>query len=84
MLAFDTEWYDKEIESLYAEIMEKEGITQEDFITRQFPALLPKTKERALFVPVKNFTQKKTTLSFFLPKGSYATILLKKVETLLK
>ncbi|MBS3168490.1 tRNA pseudouridine(13) synthase TruD [Candidatus Woesearchaeota archaeon] len=73
-------------------ILEKEKITRSDFITRQFPDLVSESKERDALVNVKEIRSKyseedinkfKLELEFYLPKGSYATILIKKLSILI-
>jgi len=70
----------------YAKVFEQEGITPKDFLVRSFPDIASEGWERNLFVDVeltsrweldeKHENRKKCTLSFFLPVGSYATVVL--------
>ncbi len=87
LVQFDTE-FDGKIEKIYSEIMEDEGITKKDFIIRQLPFLVSATAYRDAIAKVEGFTivsterddlneGKKQVLKFTLPKGSYATMLLK-------
>lgn len=82
---FDTK-ENKQIEK----ILKEEGITKEDFIIKEMPELITEGKERDAFVDVKNINYKwnndelnknklKLEVSFFLQKGSYATMLIKKL-----
>ena len=64
----------------YMELMKKEGITKKDLILKQLPDLTPLQTTRPLFVELKNFKFKKPYVSFFLPKGSYATIALEQMQ----
>ncbi len=89
LLSFDTEFGKKD--KIYLEILKEEGIKLDDFIIRSFPALLDETTHRDVFVKVKDFKTLsydkdelnpgmfKQEISFILPKGSYATILVKEM-----
>ncbi len=74
----------------YAEILDEEGINPKDFIINQLPELSSEGGERHLFVKVReikteflsdelNNNMHKQVLMFELPKGSYATIVIKKI-----
>lgn len=84
LLQFDTE-LNSDIREIYKKIMEKEGITKQDFLIRQLPNLITTTCYRDAIAEVKDFKiiiQDNTQiLSFFLKKGSYATMLLKYAYT---
>ena len=72
----------------YDEILEKEGVGKMQFIMREMPELCAEGSERERVMKVKNFKvlsfgddelnegKKKEVVSFFLPKGSYATVVL--------
>jgi tRNA pseudouridine13 synthase len=79
LINFDTNFKDE----IYKKILEKQEITQKDFIIRQLPELMSTSQNRDLFVEIKwnylKFAKKTANLSFFLPKGSYATIVIKKL-----
>jgi len=91
LLQFDTE-LESNIKEIYQEILSKEEITKRDFIIRQFPDLLQTTQEREAFAEVKDFEvlefsddelnkgKKKQIVKFKLPKGSYATIVIKALD----
>ena len=92
MIGFDTQTTDKEIRLIIHEIMHREGITFRDFIIREFPELTMEGAERDMMVLVKKFSakmmkdelfdgRKKILLSFELPKGSYATMVVKRLFT---
>lgn len=75
---FATQFTDKTMETLYGEIMERDGITLGHFLIRSFPELSSEGIERESLMQVKEFsilnhTSSSVTLSFVLPKGSYAT-----------
>lgn len=64
------------------EILKKEKITSRDFIIKQIPDLSAEGIERNVYAQVKNLkilekSKDKVTVSFQLPKGSYATIVIK-------
>ena len=84
LLAFDTEFTNEEIEELYKKEMEKEGISLKDFIFRSFPDLMGSSITRSLFVEVQDCKVEGNWISFSLPKGSYATIAIRKIETYLR
>ncbi len=83
LVAFDAVFDDPFIEKMYADVLVMEGLTLRDFIVRSFPDIMPVATDRPLFVPVKEFTYEKGWCLFFLPKGSYATILLQQLESFL-
>jgi tRNA pseudouridine13 synthase len=76
-------------ESIVAKILADEGISPRDFIIRQFPELTFDSGERPLFADVNNLKitdmeddelnigMKKFRASFFLGRGSYATLVIK-------
>jgi len=73
-------------DKIVKKILEKEKITNRDFIVRQIPELSSEGDERYSFVKVKDFkiikqekdelnkNKEKVIVSFSLPKGSYATV----------
>lgn len=97
LLGFLTE-LDDETKDIYKKIMDMEHITLKDFIIREIPELSLEGSERDLFVKIKNFKTRllddeinkgtfKQILMFELQKGSYATIVIKKMffkENLIK
>ncbi len=72
-------------------VLQREALTLQDFVIRQMPNLSLEGELRSLFVPVGDlkvseyeddeiFTGKyKIKLQFFLPKGSYATMLVRRM-----
>ncbi len=64
-------------------ILEKEEITTRDFIIKQIPELSSEGVERNLFVKIKNLKIEKIKkgyiIRFTLPKGSYATEVIKQI-----
>ncbi|MBN2422991.1 tRNA pseudouridine(13) synthase TruD [Candidatus Woesearchaeota archaeon] len=91
LISFDTEFKSEEIEKNYSEILKKENITLRDFIIKKIPDLTPQGSERELIAEVKNLKindseedelnpgNKKVKVEFSLQKGSYATIVVKKM-----
>ncbi len=76
---FGIEFPNGDIEQLYEKILEKENITERDFINRQIPELSSEGTERNAFVEIEDFKileekEDELTLSFKLNKGSYATV----------
>lgn len=93
LIGFDSEKLgkDEEIKDSLAPILAKEGLQQHDFIIKQFPDITPEGELRKAFVEVKdlffgtlendelNPGKKRITVRFFLQKGSYATIVMRKL-----
>ncbi len=91
LIGFDTEFDDDKIENIVVEILEKEGINFSDFVIKQIPELSREGELRNAFVDVKNFKlgsleeddlnigKKKVRVSFTLGKGSYATMVIRKL-----
>jgi len=89
IINFDLE-NNKEIE----ETLKEEKIKKEDFILKEIPELISTTQFRDAFIDIKNINYSwnkdelnngkiKLELSFFLTKGSYATMLIKKLSIFL-
>jgi tRNA pseudouridine13 synthase len=72
--------YESELDSYEEEALEKYSISKRDFLLKEFPEVSQKGKLRALVVPVKDFEFRNENsgikVSFSLPNGSYATIVL--------
>ena len=98
LIGFDTEFGDDKIENIAVSIMKKEDIWFDDFVIKQIPELSREGEMRKAFVDVKEFSlgeleeddlnlgKKKVKVSFILGKGSYATMVIKKLfapETLI-
>jgi len=90
LINFSTDISNKQVEDIYSRILEREGITKMDFLIRQLPRTISLDDDRSAFVNVKNLrmgrlsydeisNRKKQKVSFSLPKGSYATILLRQM-----
>lgn len=81
LVSFDAE-LKGEIGEIYKKVLKKEKIKLDSFIIRSNPFLISDTQFRDAFFEVKDLIQKKDFIYFSLPKGSYATILLKKLSLL--
>ncbi len=90
LLGYLTEFTDKRIEKLYLVLMKKEKITLENFLLKPIPELSSEGGERNIFFTVKGFTSEwawdelhpkkhKCILTFILPKGCYATLVVKQL-----
>ena len=71
-------------DNLVKELMNKEGITHQDFIIKQVPELTLEGEMRPVMVDVREFKILEkcndwVKISFTLPKGSYATMVVKKL-----
>jgi len=78
-----------ELTGAASKILEEEGITTRNFVIKQFPDISSEGTLRDAFVKIKDFElgnpeddelnpgMKKIRLSFSLPKGSYATVVVK-------
>mgnify|MGYP001619109865 CR=1 FL=1 len=83
--------FDTEDNEILDKIMKEENISKNDFIIKEIPELITQSSERSAFIDVKGIKYKwgndklnkgklKLELSFFLPKGAYATMLIKKLS----
>lgn len=77
LLSFDE--YD-----IYGEYLKEDGLKGVDLIVRSIPDVLPLSGSRKLFVDVNDFNIDGDYVEFSLSKGSYATIVMKKLESYLK
>lgn len=79
-----------DIGKIYATLLKKEKACHEDFLMKSFPELSSEGDERLLYAPVKDFSytydedemhamKYKCTLQFTLPKGAYATMVVKQL-----
>lgn len=78
LLNFDTE-LKGEIGKIYKKIMKQENIRLNEFLVKQIPFLVSDTQYRDAFFNVKDLIKKGNYIYFTLPKGSYATILIRKL-----
>ncbi|HLD10975.1 MAG TPA: tRNA pseudouridine(13) synthase TruD [Candidatus Nanoarchaeia archaeon] len=82
LISFDAKFKNKKIEVIYKNILKEENITKQNFIIKQFPELINISKVRDLIVKILDFTIEDNKISFTLPKGSYATIVIEKMNYL--
>ena len=88
LLNFDSK-FESGVKLVYERIMKEEGISKDSFLIREFPELINETDYRDVVVDVSiksrfendelNKGKFKQILEFSLPKGSYATIVIKKM-----
>ncbi|MBR9683842.1 tRNA pseudouridine(13) synthase TruD, partial [Candidatus Woesearchaeota archaeon] len=87
LLGFGTDLEDfPKIRDILEKVLEKEKLKWRDFIVKQIPELSLEGELRKVFVEMKDFKvlekeKKKVKIAFTLPKGSYATIVIKEVFT---
>jgi len=91
LIGFDTELKDEKIKGIIRVLMKKEEISFDNFVIKQIPDLSREGELRSAFVDVKEFKlfnveedelnpgKKKVKVSFVLGKGSYATIVIRKL-----
>jgi tRNA pseudouridine13 synthase len=89
LIGFDAKFNKKD--KIYLEILKRENVKLEDFLIKELPWLIEETIYRDVFVDIKDFKtlgyerdelnqgKFKQIISFVLPKGSYATILIKQM-----
>ena len=81
IIGFGTEIEDKDIEDIINKILKKEKVNPREFIIRKIPELSSEGSERKEFIDIKNFKYRidkdKIKLNFFLPKGCYATTVIR-------
>lgn len=74
--------FGSETDERAARVLEAEGVTSRDFVIRQLPNLSLEGSTRRALIRVEEFSVEegaRPTFSFTLPKGSYATIVLKAI-----
>ena len=84
LIGFGTEFEHKQVQEAYQNIMKKHGLCKRDFIINQIPELSSEGSERVMDVMINNLAINKINentyrIKFDLPKGSYATIVIKKL-----
>ena len=91
LIGFSAEYPEKDIEMIYARLLKKDGLEERNFIIRAFPELSSEGNSRDLVVEPQdlkigrledddlNMGKKKCEVSFSLPKGSYATMVIKRM-----
>lgn len=91
LVGYKTELKDEKPENMIKDVLEEEGVSQEDFRLQDFPELRSEGTYRRAFADFRNFevldideddlnmTKNKMTVKFDLPKGSYATVFLREI-----
>lgn len=91
LVGFGHEETDAEVQKIIDEMMQEEQLSYADFIIKQIPELTLEGELRNVFVEVKdlkvgekekdelNLHKKKVKVIFTLPKGSYATMVIKRI-----
>ncbi len=91
LVGYKTALRDEQGERVMQELLEEDGVTQEDFQLQDFPHLRTEGEYRPCFVPVTDFSlagvedddlnmdKRAATVSFTLEKGSYATVFLREL-----
>lgn len=91
LVGYQTELRDNKPEEILKEVLEEEGLSQEDFRLQEFPELRSEGSYRRAFADFRNFeildiedddlnmTKNKMRVKFDLPKGAYATVLLREI-----
>lgn len=92
LVGYKTDLKDNRPENLIKEVLEEEGVSQEDFRLTEMPELRSEGSYRRAFADFRNFevidigedslnmAKNKVTVKFDLPKGSYATVLLREIQ----
>ena len=86
IVGFQTQLKHNKVCNIIRKLMNREGITQRDFIIPQIPEISSEGSDRELYIQPENFRvtkdqdelnkgKEKAILSFTLPKGSYATVI---------
>lgn len=91
LVGYKTDLKDNKPENIIEEILEQEGVSQEDFRLQEMPELRSEGSYRRAIGDFRNFdildtgdddlnmSKNKETVKFDLPKGSYATVLLREI-----
>jgi tRNA(Glu) U13 pseudouridine synthase TruD len=92
LVGYKTDLKDNRPENIIAEVMEEEGVSQEDFRLQEMPELRSEGSYRRAFADFRNFevldiedddlnmARNKITVKFDLPKGTYATTFLRELQ----
>ncbi|MFH1399331.1 MAG: tRNA pseudouridine(13) synthase TruD [Candidatus Woesearchaeota archaeon] len=91
IVGFGTEYKDDKVEEICENMLEKDGICLRDFVINEMPELSSEGGGRALLADISelgigelaedelNKGMKKVGIGFCLPKGSYATVVIKEL-----
>ena len=84
LIGFDMEHEDKKVQEIIVEIMREENISERDFLIKQMPEITASGGKRMLLSNCTDFTYKELDAEtmefrFTLGKGSYATMVIKRL-----
>ncbi len=84
IIGFGTEQAGQQVMNIINKLMKNESITKRDFVIRSMPELSAEGGEREMAVPVSDLSiekkgEKEFLVRFFLPKGCYATMLIRQM-----
>lgn len=91
LIGFGVEYPDAEIEAIYNRLLEQDSLSERSFVVRAFPELSAEGDVRDMVMMVQdmdigsleaddlNTGKKRCVVRFFLPKGSYATLVVKRM-----
>ncbi len=84
IVGFGTEYQDEDMRKAIKSLLEKHKLTERDFIVPSMPEMSCDGGQRKLFTKIENLSiqekeKGKYLLSFFLPKGCYATMAIKRL-----
>ncbi len=92
LVGYKTALKDDKVGKMVKEIMEEENVSQEDFRLQDFPDLRSEGAYRRAFADFRNFevleiedddlnmNKNRMSVKFDLPKGAYATVLLREIQ----
>lgn len=92
LVGYKTDLKDEKPENIMEEVLDEEGVSQDDFRLSDFPELRSEGSYRRAFADFRNFeildigddslnmAKNKMTVKFDLPKGSYATVFLREIQ----
>ncbi|WEL23037.1 tRNA pseudouridine(13) synthase TruD [Candidatus Nanohalovita haloferacivicina] len=92
LVGYKTDLKDEKPENIMEDVLEEEGVSQDDFRLSDFPELRSEGSYRRAFADFRNFeildigddslnmAKNKMTVKFDLPKGSYATVFLREIQ----
>lgn len=91
LVGYKTDLKDEKPEKIISEILEEEGVGQDDFRLQEFPELRSEGSYRRAFADFRNFSilaveeddlnmsKNKMRVKFDLPKGAYATVFMREI-----
>lgn len=84
IIGFGTEYHDPQVRDICKRVLDRNGVSERDYIVPSMPELSCDGGSRPVFVKVSDFgleklDKEKYRLKFFLPSGSYATMFIKRL-----